>query len=86
MGLPDWEGHRRSAGQISGGLGPRPRQFLPGVGESWHPETCQDFAKLFQQSWRLWFMNWASGKLKQLHLIAKEGLGSALPRSLLELS
>lgn len=31
-------------------------------------------------------MNWASGKLKQLHFIAKEGLGSALPRNLLELS
>lgn len=30
-------------------------------------------------------MNWASGKPDQLHFIAKEGLGSSFPRSLLEL-
>lgn len=80
MGFPDWEGHGGSSGQTSGALGPCSQQFLPG-GVFLGSRDQLDFARLFKQSRRLW----ASGKLKQLPFIAKKGLGSALPRSLLEL-
>lgn len=76
MGFPHWEGHGRSAGQVSRGFGPCSYQFLPGeVFLGLRDQlVC---ARLFKQNWRLWVMN--CGKLKHLHFIAKEDLGSALP-------
>jgi len=84
VGFPEWEGHGGSAGRISGALGPCSEQFLTG-GAFLGLRDQSDFARLFKRSWRLRVMNRASGKLKQLRFIAEEGLGSALPRSLLEL-
>lgn len=74
MGFPNWEGHGRSNGKFSRGFGPCSFQFLPGEAFSGLRDQLV-FARHFKQN----CYELGCGKLKQLHFIAKEGLGSAPP-------
>lgn len=60
MDFPNWEGHGRSAGQVSRGFDPCSYQFLPGEAFLGLRDQLV-FARLFKQNWRVCITNRAVG-------------------------